>query len=234
MPTLSLSFLAVKCPPRAPIVGLLVAAFCLLGCETGDRVEINKSRKRFTGEADPEFGLTAAQRFLKDEGAGAGEMAAQPDDGPPRNPFRWVVPEGWGEKTSSRMRLINLSFGPNGDGECYLTALPGDAGGIPMNVNRWRGQMGLDDLSDEEIGALPEKPLLGMAAKFIDLKGDFGGMSMPGAPAAEKKSDYRMLGLIQQQSPFTFFVKMTGPADVVTANEEAFYAFCDSITIGAH
>ena len=205
-----------------------------IGCGKSDRMEIKESRKRFTGEVDPEFGLTSSQRFLKNaDGSGGGGMASQ-QEGPPTNPFRWKVPEGWTENSSSRMRLINLSFGPNGEGECYLTALPGEGGGIPMNVNRWRGQMGLEELSDEAIAELPEKTLLGMAAKFVDLKGDFGGMSFPGAPPSPKKSDYRLLGLVQQQPPFTFFVKMTGPAALVAANEEAFNSFCQSITIGAH
>lgn len=209
-------------------------SLAMMGCEKPDRMEIGDSRERFTGEEDPVFGLTAKQRFLKDEaGAGGGGLVAD-SEAPPTNPFRWVVPEGWNEKATSRMRLINLSFGPNDEGECYLTALPGEAGGIPSNVNRWRGQMGLEDLTDEEIDALPEQMFLGMAAKFVDLRGDFGGMSFPGAPASEKKSDYRMLGLVQQQLPFTFFVKMTGPAELVAANEDAFFKFCQSITIGAH
>ncbi|MGK0188231.1 MAG: hypothetical protein ACI9R3_004023 [Verrucomicrobiales bacterium] len=217
---------------------MLVAVVPLasVSCEKPDRMVIEESRKRFAGEADPEFGLTAKQRFLKEGAAadgGSGGMIAD-SDAPAKNPFRWVAPDGWGEKAASRMRLINLSFGPNDEGECYLTALPGEAGGIPSNVNRWRGQMGLEDLTNDEIDALPEKPLLQLAAKFIDLKGDFGGMSFPGAPASDKKSNYRMLGLIQQQSPFTFFVKMTGPAEIVAANEEAFFTFCQSITIGAH
>ncbi|MEZ5324410.1 MAG: hypothetical protein R3F19_05045 [Verrucomicrobiales bacterium] len=218
--------------PLLVLVGILS-----LGCEKPDRMEVTESRKRFAGEKDPEFGLTARERFLKNPSAsgsmGSGAMAGQGEE-PPKNPFRWTAPDGWGEKDSSRMRLINLSFGPNGEGECYLTALPGEAGGIPPNVNRWRSQMGLEALTDEQIDALPEKPLLKAPAKFVDLKGDFGGMSFPGAPPAEKKSDYRLLGLIQQQSPFTFFVKMTGPADLVAANEQAFYTFCESITIGEH
>ena len=238
MPNLSVSSLRVKTAARlCSILVLATGGILSIGCEKPDRVELTESRKRFVGEQDPEFGLTARQRFLKDsDGTGpmaGSEMAGQPDT-PPQNPFRWTVPDGWSDKASSRMRLINLSFGPDGEGECYLTALPGEAGGIPSNVNRWRGQMGLESLTEEQINELPEKPLLGTAAKFVDIRGDFGGMSLPGAPAAEKKSDYRLIGLIQQQSPFTFFVKMTGPADMVAANEEAFYTFCQSITIGAH
>ena len=236
MPILSVSTLRVKTSARlCSIFVLAMSAILSIGCEKPDRVELSESRKRFVGEQDPEFGLTARQRFLKaSDGAMAeGETAGNPDT-PPKNPFQWIVPEGWSENESSRMRLINLSFGPNGEGECYLTALPGEGGGIPPNVNRWRGQMGFDALTEEQINELPEQTLLGMPAKLVDIRGDFGGMSIPGAPPAEKKSDYRLLGLIQQQPPFTFFVKMTGPADVVAANEAAFYTFCQSITIGAH
>lgn len=220
-------------PPVSTLFLAIWAGLALTACDLPDRFEIKTSRKRFTGEKDPEVGLTAQQRFLKSaETSGAAGTAAQ--DGEPVNPFRWTTPEGWTENTSSRMRVINLSFGPSGEGECYLTALPGEGGGIAMNVNRWRGQMGLEELTAEEIAALPEKPLLGTSAKFVDLRGDFGGMTLPGTEESPKKTGYRMLGLIQQQSQFTFFVKMTGPASLVAENETAFDSFTQSITIGAH
>ena len=212
-----------------------LALLCLLsgGCLKSERMEIKESRKRFSNEKDPEFGVTASQRFLREQSHGGGGGMAS-SSGKPVNPFRWVTPEGWTEKESSSMRVINLGFGENGEGECYLTALPGDGGGLASNINRWRGQMGLDDLSAEELAALPEKTFLSLPAKFVDMKGDFGGMSRPGVPAAETKSNYRLLGLVQVQEPFTFFIKMVGPADVVAQNEADFHAFCQSITIGAH
>jgi hypothetical protein len=94
--------------------------------------------------------------------------------------------------------------------------------------------MGLDPLSEEEVTALPERPLLGASAKFVDIEGDFGGMAIPGAPASEAKEDYRLLGLIQEQAQFTFFVKMTGPKALVSEQEAAFDSFCRSITLVAH
>ena len=223
------------CPVSVQAVvalALTAAPLLLSACgKRGDRVLITETRERFSKEPDPRFGATDQERFP--------ELFAQRRDpgesgDPVRNPFRWETPEGWTEKPESRMRLINLSFGPNGQGECYLTALPGGGGGVVANVNRWRDQMGEDPLTEEEVSALPDKMFLGAKAKLVDLEGDFGGMSFPGAPAAEAKKDYRLIGLIQEQDPFTFFIKMTGPKEVVAKEQAAFDAFCQSITLGAH
>ena len=48
------------------------------------------------------------------------------------------------------------------------------------------------------------------------------------------KKDYRLIGLIQVQDPFTFFIKMTGPKALVAEHEPAFRRFCESIKIGEH
>jgi hypothetical protein len=220
--------------PRVPAV-LTVALFCVTGCSEGDRVLIEETRPRFAEEKDPMFGATARERFLANNGMGrGGDQTTGQGDGEVKNPFRWETPEGWTELKATQMRVINFQFGADGEGQCYLTALSGGGGGMVANVNRWRGQMGLDPLPDEEMAALEERTLLGAPAKYVDIEGDFGGMSFPGAPAADSKKDYRLIGLIQVQDPFTFFIKMTGPKALVAEHEPAFRRFCESIKIGEH
>jgi hypothetical protein len=96
---------------------------------------------------------------------------------------------------------------------------------LSANINRWRTQMGLGALSDEEIGKLPRKPLMGSESYFVSADGAFQGMG----DAASAKKDYRLLGLIQAAPELTIFIKMTGPKALVEANQAAFDAFCASV-----
>ncbi|MEM9016578.1 MAG: hypothetical protein AAGC68_06160 [Verrucomicrobiota bacterium] len=137
------------------------------------------------------------------------------------------TPENWSENPPSMMRDINLSFGENGEGECYVARLPGAGGGLAANINRWRGQMGAAPLSEDEIAALPTKPLFGQPATFLSVDGDFNS----GMGTTETKLDYRLVGLILSSNAGAVFVKMTGPRMLVQENESSFHAFVDSIDV---
>jgi len=131
------------------------------------------------------------------------------------------------EQPTTMMRDINLVFGENGEGECYLAKLPGAGGGLVANVNRWRGQMGADPLTPDQVAELPKKPLFGQPATFVSVDGDFS----PGMGSTEVREDYRLLGLILSSDAGAVFVKMTGPRELVVANEEKFDRFVASIDV---
>lgn len=154
----------------------------------------------------------------------AGEAQSNGSGGDSALPFVWTTPEGWTQQTGAPMRDLSFTFGENGEGECYLSRLPGAGGGLVANVNRWRGQMGQDPLTEEEILALPQKALFGLPGTFVDVSGDFSGMG-----AGEAKKDYRMLGVILTSEAGAVFVKMTGPADLIAAHEASFDLFCQSL-----
>ncbi|MEY4482960.1 MAG: hypothetical protein RL693_412 [Verrucomicrobiota bacterium] len=187
-----------------------------------DRMEITETREISVHSTAPKAMASSAERFFDNQ---------EPEPKTGENPLTWATPEGWKEappeaNASAGMRLIDLRFGPNNEGECYLSAMPGQAGGLEANVNRWRTQMGLPAMTAEELTQLPKKPFLGREANFITMDGDFKSM---GAPEASK--GYRMLGLVQVAPEFTLFVKMTGPKELVAQNEAAFEQFCQSISI---
>lgn len=164
-----------------------------------------------------------AQRFRSPEPTAS---AAGAPGGASGIAFDYQLPEGWSEAPKSGMRQLNFTFGENGEGECYLTMLQGSAGGLEANVNRWRGQMGLEPVGPDEIAALPKKKLFGLEATFISLDGDF----LSGFGSPEPQKDYRLLGVIVWIEQIgSIFVKLTGPRDVVEANAEDFDALCASI-----
>ena len=155
------------------------------------------------------------------------EPRTQPESTPAGAPkLVWDTPEGWTEAPATQMRDVNLRFGENGEGECYLTRLSGGGGGLVANVNRWRGQMNLPDASAEEIAALPKKPLFTQDATFISIGGDFGGMG-----GGTAKKDYKLLGLIYATPSAAITVKMTGPKALVEANAAKFDAFTASLDV---
>lgn len=130
--------------------------------------------------------------------------------------FTWALPEGWQELDPSSLRNANFRVAGDPNSECYLTLLPGGAGGVVANVNRWRGQLGLEPLSEQQIQALPRKILLRGEAVFVDMQGDFRGMG------TEAKPDYRMAGLILEAPSATVFLKMVGPSAVVGGEIQSF------------
>lgn len=144
-----------------------------------------------------------------------------------RELLTWTIPAGWTESAAqdpSGMRMLDLRFGPNQEGECYISLMPGPAGGLEANVNRWRTQMGQTPYTADEIAKLAKKPFFNRDATFIAFDGDFKGFG-----AEQAKTGYRLLGLIHSAEQATIFVKLTGPKDLVEQQSAAFDAFCQSI-----
>ncbi len=202
----------------------VLAATCLLmpSCDRlGKSEAITESREISIHAPRPNVDIPSATRFFDDARE---EQPQRPDF---RSLLTWTVPEGWSENPEPDpmgMRLLDLRFGPNKEGECYISLMPGSAGGLDANVNRWRTQMDQPAYTAEELAALPKKPFFNREATFVAFDGDFKGF---GADTA--KTGYRMLGLIHSTEQATIFVKLTGPKELVEQNTAAFDAFCQSI-----
>ena len=141
-------------------------------------------------------------------------------------PFEWQVPKGWQELPATSMRMVNLQVASKPNAECYLTILPGRGGGIIENINRWRNQMSLASLSVEEISKLPKKKLLGKNAVYIECNGTFVGIS-----GDIKNDDYKLVGMILEESNVTVFVKMVGPKKVLEQEIKNYHDFCSSLQV---
>lgn len=205
---------------------ILSACVALVSCERLDsEMEIKETREISSYSPSPITFATSSQRF--------GDQGQEQAPGVPPNReelFSWVVPEGWTDVSNNGagagMRLIDLRFGPNQEGECFLSMIPGSAGGLEANLNRWRKQMGQPDYTPEQFATLPKKTLLGQEASYVDFEGDFTNVG-----SAEALKGYRLVGLIHQAPAFSLFVKMTGPKELVESNLAAFEQFANSITL---
>ena len=144
----------------------------------------------------------------------------------PLNLFAWTTPEGWDELAPAPMRMINFRIAGNEAAQCYLTILTGTGGGKMDNINRWRTQMSLPQQSQEEVAKLPTKKLLGHPAAFVDFSGTFHGMN-----DATPKEGYRLMGLILEYKDASIFVKMIGPATVLSSELKNFELFYSSLRL---
>ncbi|GMV99699.1 MAG: hypothetical protein AMXMBFR84_08380 [Candidatus Hydrogenedentota bacterium] len=136
----------------------------------------------------------------------------------------WETPEGWQTGPEKPMRLVTLLAGPDSTAECYIIILPGDAGGVYSNFDRWAKQMGQNQtLSPETVQALPVIPVLGADAPMIELTGTYTDMSGTVTDGA------MLLGVIAKKGDQSVFIRMTGPEAAVKEQKQNFIAFCKSL-----
>jgi hypothetical protein len=189
--------------------------FLLLLSGCGDPARDVSYAERRTAPA-----LKAPVRKMSDgERFGAGPSA--PAEAPSDMPLSWDTPPGWAELAPTQMRMINFKVGD--EGECYLTILGGSGGGVSGNVNRWRGQLGLEDLSEASVENLPRMNVLGRDGYRIDLEGAYRGMG------TVAKEGWALRGVITNSARFTLFVKFTGPQALVERETAGFESFCSSL-----
>lgn len=154
-----------------------------------------------------------------------GTMPLQPSSG---ESLQWTVPEGWVELNPSSMRIANLGIEGESSVECYVTRLSGAAGGLDANLNRWRGQLSLPPYTAEEISALPTMEILGDDAVLAEMEGTYSGMG-----GSAPQDGFALFGAVAQAGGASYFVKMTGPSDVLQRERENFKIFCTSLNLGS-
>lgn len=116
------------------------------------------------------------------------------------------------------MVLARFSAGPTGHAvDITVSAFPGDVGGAAANVNRWRGQIGLNPVSETEA--------LSLLNKINTADGEAQWVELTGADGEEA---VRMLGAIVPRGGQTWFYKLIGHAHTADEQKEAFLAFLRS------
>ena len=149
--------------------------------------------------------------------------AGHPDIPQAASPLKWTLPAGWEEVSPGEMRVA--SFRVNGsDGkqvDVSIVPLPGMAGGNLANVNRWRKQVGLADLTEEELSRIAQPvEIAGLPGQLYE---QAGKISASGTPA-------RILGAIQNRAGTAWFFKMTGDDELVNQQKPLFIEFLKSLS----
>jgi hypothetical protein len=133
----------------------------------------------------------------------------------PQKEIEWKTPAGWEEQAPSAMRLGSFRV-QNASGTVDVSVIPlaGAAGGPLANINRWRGQIGL--------GALTEQDLPSHSETF-----KAGGRSMQWVDFENKGR--RITAALYVRSDRTWFFKMTGEDAAVLETHPAFRRFLTSL-----
>jgi hypothetical protein len=139
---------------------------------------------------------------------------------PPGNPAHWTKPDGWNEQPLSEMRLGSFKVeGPNAaSADISVIAFPGEAGGLISNINRWRGQLQLAPLDEDQLPQnIQRTEVDNVPTSLVDFQS---------AESAPKPS--RILGAVLQAADRTWFVKMTGPPELIESQRQKFLDFVKS------
>src|SRR5215472_10586128 len=90
------------------------------------------------------------------------------------SPAQASLPAGWQELPPDQMRVGNYAIaGANGaKAQVTVIPLPGTAGSELDNVNRWRGQIGLGPITEDQLaGQAKQVQLAGAPVRLFDLAG---------------------------------------------------------------
>ena len=121
-------------------------------------------------------------------------------------------PEGWSDGPSAKFAAVSLQV-LDGDQKAAITVT--SAGGSPLlNVNRWRGQVGLGPLTEEQLAETAKKVDVGQMA------GNLYEMSQDGRS---------IFGVIVENQGQMWFAKMAGDTPLVERERERFVAFLKSL-----
>ena len=140
----------------------------------------------------------------------------------------WSLPAGWIQDPTPRSMRVATFFTAASEprAEIALTTFPGDVGGTLANINRWRGQMGLDPIAAEDQQPMQKSTISNMPAIVLQLN---GAETVP----AEKRS--MLVAQLRQSNPDqTWFIKMIGSSELVAQQEKAFLQFIQSFQPMAH
>lgn len=136
---------------------------------------------------------------------------------------RWQVPEGWTEAPAGQ--FLVAKFGLPGvelaKASVNVSMSTGDGGGLAGNVNRWRRQLGLPDVSEEDIRrSVTAVETQGGKASLVELSGT-------DARSGEKA---KVIGALVPRQGRTWFYKLMGPEAAVEQQRDSFVGFIRSAT----
>jgi hypothetical protein len=173
-------------------------------------------------------------------GAAAGLPAGHPpiDAGAetpaPRSesPLSYESPPSWHEKPASGMRKASFSVS-DGTQLADVSVIDFPAAAGPMmadplaNVNRWRGEVGLPQVTEDELPHVTESILIdGQTATLVDAVPDSG-------KPQESQADRGTLAAMLKNGDTIWFFKLTGSRDLVAAQRDQFKAFLKSVRFNA-
>lgn len=135
---------------------------------------------------------------------------------------KWKTPDGWTEEPGqNEMRVTGFHVGSGTEqAEVLVTRMPpGSFGSVPDNINRWRGQVGLDPVEHPEPDSHENVQFADHESLLINFNGPADGTTRP----------RELQIVIDQEGSDFWFVKILGPKTLVDSQHEAFKQFLQSM-----
>ncbi len=142
-----------------------------------------------------------------------------------RPKLTYKTPDGWTESDPGSMRVASFKIAKDGkQADVSVIPLGGAAGGDIANVNRWRGQVGLEPASEADLKKTAQAvEVTGQPAELYDIAGKNPGSG----------DSMRVLGVILHRDDVAWFFKMTGDDALVEAQKPALVEFLKSVKFEA-
>jgi hypothetical protein len=141
----------------------------------------------------------------------------------------WTMPASWKAEAQRPMRVATYTVAPGGEcGMYYFGA--GQGGSVDANLDRWIGQfLQADGKSSKTAARIAKRTIHSWPMTTVDVSGAYTGMGGPALQPGPAMSGYRMLGAIVEGPQGSIFIKFTGPAKTVAANQAEFEKMLESL-----
>lgn len=143
----------------------------------------------------------------------------QPEGPAPRGPevagaFDYETPSGWRAGRAGGMRKAAFEVG-QGDQKAEITVIALVAGqSVLANVNRWRGQVGLENIDQAQLQQqMQELPVDGQASPFVQIYGP----------------QESILAVLVEHGGQTWFIRLKGPTELARREKDNFEKFVRSM-----
>ncbi len=170
-----------------------------------------------------------------DRGPAAGTIQPPPaGTGTGESALAWTAPVGWLEEPpGSPVRRAQYRVGTQGQGQCVVYYFgPGQGGEAEANARMWADQFTqADGRSSREVMATEQIEVNGIPVLLVEVTGTYNARTGTGS-GQESTPGYMLLGAVAEGSDANWFIKFTGPRDVVVAQREAFEQMIGSLRRG--
>jgi hypothetical protein len=132
-----------------------------------------------------------------------------------------TTPASWkAEEPTNKLRYKQFRLPKVGDdkADAEVVIFRGLGGSAKENVQRWKGQfVPPEGKKIDDVAKVTELKISGAAATYLDVSGTYLYKARPADPneKAEKRPDYRMLGVHFQGPETVYHVRLVGPAKTV-------------------
>ena len=144
------------------------------------------------------------------------EIARMRGEEPEPPQIKFTLPKGWKETPPGQFQISRFVVGdPQDPVEISISSAGGD---LAANVNRWRGQVGLEPVAEQEMAtALAPTEVFDMKAGQIEIIG----------PPGEKQQ--AIIGVIAPAGRTNWFIKLKGPVQPALEQKKNFEEFVKSL-----